>query len=109
MQAERAVHIPFIKITILTKENRTLDLNVKKTETRFVICTIRVYCLLIQHNTWGGQTARQARQAGTGVGIGPDLLTVNMNGDPPPNLIPQREQYKTVHSCVCLQQKTQNG
>lgn len=92
MQAERAVHIPFIKITILTKENRTLDLNVKKTETRFVICTIRVYCLLIQHNTWGGQTARQARQAGTGVGIGPDLLTVDMNGDPPPNLIPQREQ-----------------
>lgn len=79
MQAERAMHIPFIKIPILTKETRTQDLNVKKIETRFVICTIMVYCLLIRRDTSGGQTARQA---GTGLGIG--ILTVIMNGDPPP-------------------------
>lgn len=81
MQAERAMHIPFIKITILTKEIRTQDLNVRKIETRFVICTIMVYCLLIRRDTSGGQTARQA---GTGLGIGPGILTVIMNGDPPP-------------------------
>lgn len=81
MQAERAMHIPFIKITILTKEIRTQDLNVRKIETRFVICTIMVYCLLIRRDTSGGQTARQA---GTGLGIGPGILTVILNGDPPP-------------------------
>lgn len=81
MQAERAMHIPFIKIPILTKETRTQDLNVRKIETWFVICTIMVYCLLIRRDTSGGQTARQA---GTGLGIGPGILTVIMNGDPPP-------------------------
>lgn len=77
MQAERAMHIPFIKIPKLTKETRTQDLNVRKIETWFVM----VYCLLIRRDTSGGQTARQA---GTGLGIGPGILTVIMNGDPPP-------------------------
>lgn len=82
MQAERAMYIPFIKIPILTKETRTQDRNVRKIETRFVICTIMVYCLLIRRYTSGG--GQTVRQAGTGLGIGPGILTVIMNGDPPP-------------------------
>lgn len=98
MQAERAMYIPFIKIPIPTKETRTQDLNVRKIETWFVICTIMVYCLLIRRDTLGGQTARQA---GTGLGIGPGILTVIMNGDPPPIWFHGESNRKlSIHVCV---------